>query len=110
MQYKVQSGDTLSKIADALLGDSTLWPAIAKANNMRAPYAIEVDQILTVPEASMVTDLGPGIQVKIPMPPPAAPSTGGPFGLPPKVFGIPTPYLLVGVAILMLAPLFFGEK
>lgn len=107
MQYKVQSGDTLSKIADFLLGDPSLGIAIARANNIPAPYAIEVDQVLNVPENLLVKDLGPQVTIH-----PAAGTVqiAGPFGLPRTIYGIPTNYLLVGAALLLIVPLFFGKK
>lgn len=109
MQYKVQSGDTLSKIADFLLGDMSRWPEIARANNIKAPYVIEVGQILTVPEIVPLRTGGTGT-VTISQKPAFSLTAKTPFGLPSQVFGIPTNYLLIGVAALLLIPLFIGRK
>jgi hypothetical protein len=107
MQYRVQSGDTLSKIGDFLLNDMSRWPEIARANNLKAPYTIEIGQILNVPEIVP-------LQTSVPVtarPVTSLPFTGKtPFGLPPVVFGIPTNYLLIGVAALLLIPLFMRNK
>lgn len=105
MLYKVQSGDTLSKIADFLLNDMSRWPEIARTNNLKAPYTIEIGQILNVPEIVPLKSVSP---VSRPSVLPSAFST--PFGLPPKIFGIPTNYLLFGVAALLLIPLFMDRK
>lgn len=105
MQYKVQAGDTLSKIADFLLNDMSRWPEIARANNLKAPYTIEIGQVLNVPE---IVPLSKPVTAQ----PVIAefPTRRGPFGLPPQVFGIPTNYLLIGAAALLLIPLFMGRK
>jgi hypothetical protein len=105
MQYKVQSGDTLSKIADFLLGNMSRWPEIARANNLKSPYVIQIGQILTVPE---IVPLKSPSTVTSPVA--VAASFKAPFGLPPKVFGISTNYLLFGVAALLLIPLFIPGR
>jgi murein DD-endopeptidase MepM/ murein hydrolase activator NlpD len=107
MQYKVQAGDTLSKIADFLLNNMSRWPEIARANNLKAPYTIEIGQILNVPEIVPLQTSRPSQVISTPV------STAlfkTPFGLPPKVFGIPTNYLLFGAAALLLIPLFMWRK
>jgi hypothetical protein len=105
MKYKVQAGDTLSKIADFLLSDMSRWPEIARANNLKSPYTIEIGQILEVPEILPLN--------KSPVSPGTAPAVSiikGPFGLPAQVFGIPTKYILIGAAALLLIPYFMGRK
>lgn len=107
MLYKVQAGDTLSKIADFLLSDMSRWPEIARANNITSPYTIEIGQVLNVPEIVPLKSAAP-VTVR---PVTALPFTGKtPFGLPPQVFGIPTNYLLIGAAALLLIPLLFRNK
>lgn len=109
MQYKVQAGDTLSKIADFLLSDMSRWPEIARANNIKAPYTIEIGQVLNVPE---IIPLKTGGIVNVPtsQKPVFSLTAKTPFGLPTQVFGIPTNYLLIGAAALLLIPLFMGRK
>ena len=49
--YEVKSGDTLSKIAQALYGDPSLYPKIFEANRDRLsdPDRIQVGQKLRIP-------------------------------------------------------------
>lgn len=51
--YTVQSGDSLSKIAKALLGDANRWPEIFEANKdkIKDPNMIHVGQELVIPDA-----------------------------------------------------------
>ena len=49
--YLVKKGDTLSKIAMLQLTASSLWPEIAKANNIRSPYIIFEGMRLVIPTA-----------------------------------------------------------
>ena len=51
-QYAVQSGDTLSSIAERFLGDSERWRAIFQANRdqIEDPDRIFVGQVLRVPQ------------------------------------------------------------
>jgi len=107
MQYRVQSGDTLSKIADFLLNDMSRWPEIARANNLKSPYTIEIGQILNVPE---IAPLQTSASISRPVTSTLPLTAKTPFGLPPKVFGFPTNYLLFGAAALLLIPLFMGRK
>jgi hypothetical protein len=46
VSYKVQKGDSLSKIGNALGVD---WRKIASANGITAPWTIKVDQVLVIP-------------------------------------------------------------
>jgi nucleoid-associated protein YgaU len=49
--YTVKAGDTLGKIAQALLGDGSRWPEIYEANKdqIADPNLIEVGQELVIP-------------------------------------------------------------
>ena len=47
--HTVVSGDTLSKIAVARLGNAKRWPALAKANTLTSPYTLRIGQILQLP-------------------------------------------------------------
>jgi len=49
--YKVQKGDTLEKLAGKLLGSKSneAQMKIATMNNLKAPYALQVDQMIKVP-------------------------------------------------------------
>jgi len=49
--YTVQSGDTLSKIAKNLLGDSSRWPEIMNLNKgvLSAPEKLKIGMTLTLP-------------------------------------------------------------
>jgi hypothetical protein len=49
-QYVVKEGDTLSKIAMRQLKASSLWPEIAKANNIRHPFTIFEGMRLDIPD------------------------------------------------------------
>ncbi|MHC4926355.1 MAG: LysM peptidoglycan-binding domain-containing protein [Planctomycetota bacterium] len=53
--YTVQSGDTLSKIAQAELGDSARWKEIAELNDLKEPYSLNVGQQLELPVESSNT-------------------------------------------------------
>ena len=47
--YTVKKGDTLSKIAKALLGKASRYPEIAKLNNLSNPNKISIGQVLKIP-------------------------------------------------------------
>lgn len=49
--YVVKAGDTLSAIAESLLGDASKWPAIFEANRdkLSDPNLIQVGQELNIP-------------------------------------------------------------
>jgi len=47
--YVVKSGDTLSKIAQALLGSYKRWPEIASLNGIRDPQTVRIGQRLKIP-------------------------------------------------------------
>lgn len=48
--YTVKKGDTLSKIAKAMLGKASRYMEIAKLNNLSNPNKIKVGQVLKIPE------------------------------------------------------------
>ena len=49
--YTVKSGDSLTKIAQNVLGDITLWTVLASLNNINsAPYTIQPGQVLKMPD------------------------------------------------------------
>lgn len=48
--YRVVEGDSLWKIATKVYGDGTKYRAIADANNIKSPYVIRPNQILTIPK------------------------------------------------------------
>lgn len=49
--YVIQSGDSLAAIAQDVYGDPTRWRDIARANDLREPYALTVGERLRIPEA-----------------------------------------------------------
>lgn len=51
VNYKVQKGDTLEKLAGKLLGSRSneAQQKLAAFNNLKAPYALQVDQVIKVP-------------------------------------------------------------
>jgi len=53
-EYKVQKDDSLSKIADKTYGDMSLWPVIARANDIANPNIIWVDSTLKLPSKDEV--------------------------------------------------------
>ena len=48
-QYTVTKGDFIVKLTVQAYGDSNLWPAVAKANNLIKPSEIEVGQKINLP-------------------------------------------------------------
>jgi LysM repeat protein len=50
INYTVKPFDSISKIARDVLGDITLWPSIATANNLKSPYTIYPGQVITLPD------------------------------------------------------------
>jgi len=48
-KYIVQSGDSLSIIAQKIYGDLNMWPRILSANNLISPDRIEVGMVLIIP-------------------------------------------------------------
>jgi hypothetical protein len=53
--YTVKAGDSLSKIAANVMGNMALWPRLATANNIAAPYRIYPGQVLNLPGTSYAT-------------------------------------------------------
>lgn len=51
-EYTVESGDTLSSIAQKELGSSGRWKEIAELNNLSEPYRIKRGQVLKIPGVS----------------------------------------------------------
>lgn len=50
--YTVKTGDSLSRIAANVMGNMALWPRLATANNIAAPYRIFPGQVLNIPGTS----------------------------------------------------------
>lgn len=69
--YTVQSGDSLSIIARDVLGNMSLWPQLATANGLSAPYTIYPGQVLQLPGTG-------GARLPMPAPLPVRPSAGPP--------------------------------
>jgi LysM repeat protein len=77
-KYTVQSGDTLSSIAEHLYQNPEFWPAIYWANHSQIQFAnvIQVGQVLTVPAKPAHVPAPPSTLSPAPAPAPApAPST-----------------------------------
>lgn len=66
--YTVQRGDTLSKIARQLYGDSRHYPVIQKANKIDDPSKIFVGQVLIIPA---IAGTSPAAPTPTPAPSPA---------------------------------------
>lgn len=49
LQYTVQAGDSLSRIAANIYGDSTAWPVLAEVNDLRDPGSLIPGEILVIP-------------------------------------------------------------
>ncbi len=47
--YTVKTGDSLSLIAKRFYGNAMLYPRIARANGITAPYIIQPGQVLQIP-------------------------------------------------------------
>jgi len=58
-KYTVQTGDTLSGIAEDVYGDASKYTIIAKANKLPDPDLITVGQILTIPKAASASSKPP---------------------------------------------------
>ena len=48
--YTVKGGDTLSLIAERMLGDMSRWPEIATLNKISTPNLILPGQVLQLPD------------------------------------------------------------
>jgi len=72
--YTVKAGDTLSTIAERVLGHASLWPKLAQLNQIAAPYTIYIGQTLELPPipSSLPATTGPS-----PAPAPATTTGAG---------------------------------
>lgn len=52
--YTVQKGDTLEKIAKEKLQDASLWPQLAKYNNISNPDVIKAQQKIVIPDKTQL--------------------------------------------------------
>ncbi len=79
VSYTVQSGDTLSAIAQRFYSDPDYWPVLYWANHNQIQYAndIQVGQVLTVPVKPAQIPSAPTVLSPAPAP---APSTSAPVG------------------------------
>lgn len=69
MLYTVKTGDSLSKIARDVVGNMSMWPTLARINNIVAPYVIQPGQTLLLPE---------GVEKSISFPAPASQPVSAP--------------------------------
>jgi len=81
--YTVQRGDTLSKIAGKVYGDTRKYPLIQKANAITDPSRIQVGQVLVIPPLASgsppspaPTPPPPSAPAPVPVPPPPTPGEG----------------------------------
>ncbi|WP_309642867.1 LysM domain-containing protein [Phenylobacterium sp.] len=70
--YKVRPGDTMSTVADRLMGDGLLFYGLARYNNIVDPSQMSVGQTLLIP----------GVPRKVAPAKPAAPTTAAPTSTP----------------------------
>lgn len=56
--YTVKAGDSLSMIAEHVLGHTSLWPALALENSIKKPYEIFPGQVLQLPSANTLSVVG----------------------------------------------------
>lgn len=98
--YTVQSGDSLSKIAQDKLGEMERWKELAYINSLSHPYIIMPGQILLLPDDDdeLMIDITDGVTA--PESPIAAPVKSAGFQLSPA-----TALVLLAVA----AFLFLGK-
>jgi hypothetical protein len=54
---RVMKGDSLSRIAQKVYNDASLWPEIARANRLAPPYTIFAGQELLIPNSSQAGSL-----------------------------------------------------
>jgi nucleoid-associated protein YgaU len=50
VEYKVSKGESLWSISEKQYKSGYNWTDIAKANNLKSPYILKVDQTLTIPD------------------------------------------------------------
>jgi len=73
--YTVKAGDTLSTIAERVLGHASMWPDIARLNQIAAPYTIYIGQALQLPPTPATL---PATSSSSSAPPPAHGPSGAP--------------------------------
>lgn len=56
-QYKVQSGDSLSKISEKIYGSEDMWPVLARVNNIANPSLIYADTNLEIPAKEKAVEM-----------------------------------------------------
>lgn len=113
MQYQVQNGDTLSKIADFLLGDETRWREIATLNKLTDPNKIYVGQILTLPDiVSSPGSVTSAPVAKVPSTSPTLKTPGIFSGIDFKkpILGIPLYIWLIGAGALVVVPFIMPKR
>lgn len=95
--YTVERGDTLSRIAMKVYGDSHQFPRIQQANNLADPSHITVGQVLIIPA---LAESGPGTApapvpaaAPVPAPAPSQPAAPevSPPAPPPPISPVPPP-------------------
>lgn len=95
--YTVERGDTLSRIALKVYGDSHRFPLIQQANNLADPSHITVGQVLTIPalaETAPIPAPSPGPAAPpVPAPAPSQPAAPevSPPAPPPPISPVPPP-------------------
>ena len=78
--YVVQQGETMSVLAERFLGDSLLFYALARYNDLDAPNQLAAGQTLMIPQRAAVAAIPPvtpGGQQAVTAPPPAVVATRG---------------------------------
>lgn len=95
--YTVQRGDSLSRIAQRVYGDSRKYPLIQQANNLSDPGRIWVGQVLVIPPLADGTVAAAPVVTPSPRPtappppPPVAPTIPEVQPVPPPAIGPPMP-------------------
>jgi nucleoid-associated protein YgaU len=56
-QYKVESGDSLSKISEKLYGSQDMWPILARVNNIANPSLIYAGNNLEIPSKEKAAEI-----------------------------------------------------
>jgi LysM repeat protein len=76
--YTVKAGDTLSGLADRLLGERLMFYALAKYNGMAKPEELEVGRVLLIP--GVEKKAAPREPLRKTLPAPPAPKVAAPPG------------------------------
>ena len=58
IEHIVQGEETLDSLADRYYNDDTLWWLLADVNNIFFAFDLEPGQTLTIPDPSILADLG----------------------------------------------------